>query len=639
MQLSNQELGQILVGQSYLSAEELQSVLQEAEERRMELKTILFEKRLLTSDLLENALAEHYKLPFFDLGANPPSRDIVTVLPEDFARTYSAVVAEYVPNQSITIATSDPAEEGLEEAVRVNIGQEKYIPTGKRAAEADKSKKKALFAKKGSAKPTTKFGGTVKFVYAPQATIRNAFSLYRKPLATRFQSILDKQKKVAPEILEEIFEDAMGLRASDIHFEPQEKDVIVRFRVDGVMHEAGRLPKQFYEGIVNRIKIEANLRIDEHFAAQDGAIRYKSKSGTMDVRVSIIPIVDGEKVVMRLLSEYVRNLTLADLGFSDHYREILERAANKPFGMILTTGPTGAGKSTTLYGLVKMRNRPDVNISTIEDPVEYKIPGINHIQVNAATQLTFAKGLRALVRQDPDVILVGEIRDTETAQIAVNAALTGHLLFSTLHANDSATAIPRLIDMGVEPFLLASTLEVIIAQRLARRICPNCRFSYTIPKDEAMKLFSGAHHYFADDDETVSLYRGKGCHACGETGYRGRVGIYELLEVNKNLEDLIVQKRNSTELLLRAREDGFQFLFEDGLDKVRSGQTTIEELMRIAAPPEDAFFSGNAARGVPMKPKTPKKRKEHDDSDAPNEEDSPHTSDGSADTTSTKDGK
>jgi type II secretory ATPase GspE/PulE/Tfp pilus assembly ATPase PilB-like protein len=269
---------------------------------------------------------------------------------------------------------------------------------------------------------------------------------------------------------------------------------------------------------------------------------------------------------------------------------MLERAANKPFGMIITTGPTGSGKSTTLYGLIKMRNRPDVNVSTIEDPVEYKIPGINHIQVNHATGLDFSKGLRSLVRQDPDIILVGEIRDSETATIAVNAALTGHLLFSTLHANDSATAIPRLIEMGVEPFLLASTLEVIVAQRLARKICPHCRFSYTVTVAEARKLFKGAEHYF-DGDEPVHLYRGKGCEACGNTGYRGRIGIYELLEISKEMEELIVRKANSTELLLKARDNGFMFLFEDGLDKVKAGLTTIEELSRVAAPPEEIYFA------------------------------------------------
>lgn len=597
MQLSNAELGKVLVDQSYLSTDELAQVLKEAEERKVNLRTILFERRLLTSDLLENALSEYYKLPFYDLISKPPTVEIVSALPEEFARSYSAIAVAYDAEKAITVATSDPQREGLEEAIRANVAQKTFIPTGKSALEA--GKKKGGFWGKDAKGPIKKFAGTVTYVYAPEMAVKTAFSFYRKPLATRFQSIIEQQKKVAPEILEEIFNDAMGLKASDIHFEPQEKDVIVRFRVDGVMHEAGRLPKQFYEGIVNRIKIEANLRIDEHYAAQDGAIRYKSKSGTMDVRVSIIPIIDGEKVVMRLLSEYVRNLTLADLGFSDHYREILEHAANKPFGMIITTGPTGSGKSTTLYGLIKMRNRPDVNISTIEDPVEYKIPGINHIQVNHATGLDFSKGLRSLVRQDPDIILVGEIRDSETATIAVNAALTGHLLFSTLHANDSATAIPRLMEMGVEPFLLASTLEVIVAQRLARKICPQCRFSYTITVTEAQKLFRGAEHYFSGD-EPVHLYRGKGCQACGNTGYRGRIGIYELLEITKDMEDLIVLKKNSTDILMKARENGFMFLFEDGLDKVRAGQTTIEELSRVAAPPDENFFTSKNDKPHPI---------------------------------------
>lgn len=599
MHITNADLGNILLKQNYLSEEELKDVLHEAEERRVELRTILFERRLLTADLLENALSEYYKLPFYDLLAKPPPRETVTILPEEFARTFSAI-AIASSDKEISIATSDPSQEGLEEAIRANVGRKTMVLTGKAAKEAEKAKRG--FWGKAAKTEGKKFAGKVTLVYAPKNAVSGTFSLYHKPLATRFQSIIEKQHQVAPEILEEIFEDAMGLKASDIHFEPREEDVVVRFRVDGVMHEAGRLPKQFYEGIVNRIKIEANLRIDEHFAAQDGAIRYKSRAGTMDVRVSIIPIVDGEKIVMRLLSEYVRNLTLTDLGFSDHYRELLEKAAHKPFGMIIATGPTGSGKSTTLYGLIKMRNRPDVNVSTIEDPVEYKIPGINHIQVNIQTGLTFAKGLRALVRQDPDIILVGEIRDTETATIAVNAALTGHLLFSTLHANDSATAIPRLIDMGVEPFLLASTLEVVVAQRLARRICPNCRFSYTIPAREARLLFKGAEHSFTTE-ESVHLYRGKGCDACGNTGYRGRVGIYELLEVNKAIEELIIARASSTEILLRARANGMLFLFEDGLDKVKSGLTTIEELMRVAAPPEEIFFSAHERKTPPAKGK------------------------------------
>jgi type II secretory ATPase GspE/PulE/Tfp pilus assembly ATPase PilB-like protein len=362
--------------------------------------------------------------------------------------------------------------------------------------------------------------------------------------------------------------------------------VVVRFRVDGVLHEAGRIPKEYYEGVVNRMKIASNMHIDEHFMAQDGAIRYDTGNGnTMDIRVSIVPIVDGEKIVLRLLSEYVRSLTLADLGFSEVHRAVLERASHKPFGMILTTGPTGSGKSTTLYALLKLRNHPDVNISTIEDPVEYKVPGINHIQVNTETNLTFANGLRALMRQDPNIILVGEIRDGETASIAVNAALTGHLLFSTLHANDAVTSVPRLLEMGVEPFLLASTLEVVIAQRLVRRICPSCRYSYSVSAAEIPKLFPHSAKFF-ESKKGILLYKGKGCEACGGIGYSGRIGIYELLIITPEIEELIVKRCSSAEIEKLARSKGMRSLFEDGFDKMLAGATTLEELLRVASPPD-----------------------------------------------------
>ncbi len=582
MHISNEQLGDILLKQNYLSEEELKKVLQECTERNVELKQILFEQGLLTAALLENALAEHYKLPIADLVSDAPSPEDIALLPEDFARSQGLVIAKK-DGDTLYVAVSDPSIENLEELIRINVGRKKEAKLPK---DGDKTKKGTMWSSAKDKKEPEKFTGPIKILYAPKSVIDGAYVFYRKPLATRFQSIIENEKQVAPEIMEEIFEDAMGLRASDIHFEPQEKEVIVRFRVDGVMHEAGRIPKLFYEGVVNRIKIESNLRIDEHYSAQDGAIRYKSKTGSaMDVRVSIVPIVDGEKIVMRLLSEYVRTLTLADLGFSEKHRAILTEVSNKPFGMILTTGPTGSGKSTTLYGLLKIRNRPDVNISTVEDPVEYKIPGINHIQVSEKTGLTFSKGLRALVRQDPDIILVGEIRDGETASIAVNAALTGHLLFSTLHANDSATAVPRLIEMGIEPFLLASTLEVIVAQRLARRICPQCRFSYTITAAEARQLFKGAENYFSGE-ELVHFYRGKGCESCGDTGYRGRIGVYEMLLVTKPIEELIIARASSAQILDKAREEGMSLLFDDGLEKVKAGQTTMEELLRIAAPPE-----------------------------------------------------
>ena len=291
---------------------------------------------------------------------------------------------------------------------------------------------------------------------------------------------------------------------------------------------------------------------------------------------------------MRVLASYVRSLTLKDLGFSEQNQQILDEAAHKPFGMLLTTGPTGSGKSTTLYSLIIIRNTPDVNISTIEDPVEYKIAGINHIQANPEADLTFAKGLRALVRQDPDIILVGEIRDGETANIAVNAALTGHLLFSTLHSNDAATAIPRMLDMGVEPFLLASTLEVVIGQRLVRRICPQCRYSYGVKVGEAQHMFPGAKNFFKGRG-SVTFYKGKGCDACGHTGYRGRIGIHELLVVTPEIEELIISEATSTDINNLARKQGMKLMFEDGFDKAMAGHTTIEELMRVAAPPSVVF--------------------------------------------------
>jgi type II secretory ATPase GspE/PulE/Tfp pilus assembly ATPase PilB-like protein len=306
----------------------------------------------------------------------------------------------------------------------------------------------------------------------------------------------------------------------------------------------------------------------------------------MDVRVSIVPIVDGEKVVMRVLSAYVRTITLDDLGFSEKQQEVLKKAAFQPFGMLLTVGPTGAGKSTTLYALVKLRNHPDVNISTIEDPVEYKVPGVNHIQVNPKANLTFASGLRSLVRQDPDIVLVGEIRDGETASISVNAALTGHLLLSTLHANDAATAIPRLLDMGVEPYLVASTLEVVVAQRLVRRLCPHCRYTAMVSREEARTLFPLAGDSLFPADGRLLLYRSKGCERCSQTGYRGRVGIYEVLQITPEMEELIVKRASSSDINDLARRQGMATLFEDGFEKVKRGVTSLEELLRVAAPPE-----------------------------------------------------
>jgi len=591
MALTDIDLGKILLDLSYVSEEDLKKAEGQAKSHGVSLKDALVELDLMSQELYESAIAEHYHMSYYDVDKNPPNAEMVSLLPEDIARTYNAVVVKK-EGETVTVATSDPTNALLEEAVRMNLGQEiSLFPETETDENKQTSRKSAAagrfgFGGKDKKPDRTKFAGKIELVYASRKSIEGFFVHYRKPLATRFQAIIDANRKVAPEILEEIFNDAIQLRASDIHMEPQEKIVVVRFRVDGVLHEAGRIPREYYEGVVNRIKIASNLHIDEHHCAQDGAIRYDTgNGGTMDIRVSIVPIVDGEKIVMRLLSEYVRSLTLADLGFTEEHRKQLEAASRKPFGMILTTGPTGSGKSTTLYALLKLRNHPDVNISTIEDPVEYKVQGINHIQVNPETNLTFAQGLRALMRQDPNIILVGEIRDGETASIAVNAALTGHLLFSTLHANDAATSIPRLLEMGVEPFLLASTLEVVIAQRLVRRICPRCRYTYNVTPEEAGKLFKNADKFFGTKGQ-ILLYKGKGCEACGGIGFQGRIAIHELLVITPEIEKLIVARKSSAEIEAEARKENMESIFEDGFKKVLGGTTTIEELLRVATPPE-----------------------------------------------------
>lgn len=586
MALTDVELKKLLLDLNYVSEEDIKKAEHNAKAHVSSLHESLKELNLMSQDIYESAIAEFYHLKYYDLTKNPPAAEAVTSIPEDIARTYSALVVAKEKGKVI-VATADPTNKLLEEAIRTNLDQEIPIFPDKEDQDKKQTSRKsaAHFSfRKEKKQERKKYGGKMEIVYASKKAIEQFFVHYRKPLATRFQQIIDANKKVAPEILEEIFNDAIALRASDIHFEPQEKIVVVRFRVDGVLHEAGRIPKEYYEGVVNRMKIAANLHIDEHFSAQDGAIRYDTGSGTMDIRVSIVPIVDGEKIVLRLLSEYVRTLTLTDLGFSEKNRETLEKASHKPFGMVLTTGPTGSGKSTTLYALLKLRNHPDVNISTIEDPVEYKVPGINHIQVNPEANLTFANGLRALMRQDPNIILVGEIRDGETASIAVNAALTGHLLFSTLHANDAVTSVPRMLEMGVEPFLLASTLEVVIAQRLVRKICPHCRYSYTVGGGDVHKLFTHAEKFFGKGPQL--LYKGKGCESCGGIGYAGRIAIHELLAITPEVEQLIVKRASSAEIQVVARKAGMESLFEDGFEKVKTGVTTMEELLRVASPPD-----------------------------------------------------
>ncbi len=548
MQLEDAKLKELLVEQDYLSQEDIAAAEEYTKEFGGVFLDYLFREELLTADLLGQAVAEHLNFPYADLNSHVPSKKQVLLIPEEVALEQRVVVFDSTESGPVIITSDAPTEVDMEALAAVFPGRK------------------------------------IELRYSLPEDIDDAHRSYRKTLSTRFSKIIEQNTRIAPEIIEEIVADAILFNSSDIHFEPQVDEVVIRFRVDGVLHEAGRLPKQYYESMVNRIKVQARMRIDEHFAAQDGAIRFQTDRGEMiDMRVSIAPIIEGEKVVIRLLSQYVRNFTLTDLGLGDSDKDKLIEAFKKPHGMILVTGPTGSGKTTTLYAVMKILNTPEVNITTIEDPVEYKLDGVNQIQVNEQTELTFAEGLRSIVRQDPNIILVGEIRDHETAEIAVNAALTGHLLLSTFHSNDAATAIPRLLDMGIEPFLLSSTLETIIAQRLVRKICESCRISSTIDIKEVKKIFPTVKDFFK---EGATLYHGKGCVNCNHTGFDGRTAIYEFISMTPDLANLIMQNPSTQEIWELAQKNGSTSLFEDGVYKVQQGITTLEELVRVANPPE-----------------------------------------------------
>ncbi len=399
-------------------------------------------------------------------------------------------------------------------------------------------------------------------------------------------------KAVGPEdvpivkIVDELLRQGIQSKASDIHIEPSESKTLVRFRIDGILHDVSVIPADLHELIATRIKILSRLRTDEHHATQDGKLRFIFQAEPIDVRVSIVPANFGEKLVLRILSEQDSQNDLESIGFSERDMVKINKYYKRPWGLILATGPTGSGKTTTLYGLLKKLNRREVNISTIEDPIEYSMESVNQVQVNPRTNLDFAAGLRALLRQDPDVIMVGEIRDHETASVAINAAMTGHLVLSTLHTNDAATTLPRLIDMGIQPFLVASTINLAIAQRLVRKICQDCREVRRVPDEvlvaarKQLPIELIQKHQL--DAPAVNLYYGKGCSTCDMSGYRGRTIIAEVLEMTDGVKALIMDERNASEIEDQARKEGMVTIIEDGLEKIFKGVTTLEELLRVA---------------------------------------------------------
>ncbi|MCX6763550.1 MAG: GspE/PulE family protein, partial [Candidatus Moranbacteria bacterium] len=437
---------------------------------------------------------------------------------------------------------------------------------------------------------------------------------YEKSLKAEFGDIIDKSSSeiIQGEAKEDLEKIAQGLpiirivdtlikhavlqEASDIHIEPDEKEVRVRYRIDGILHDAMTLPKQVKDGIVARIKVLSNLKLDEHRVPQDGRFKIDKDGKKLSFRVSILPIFDGEKIVMRILDESSKGLTLEQVGLYGRDLEVIHQQIKKPNGMVLITGPTGSGKTTTIYTVLDILNTPGVNISTIEDPIEYRMPRINQTQVYPKVGLTFATGLRALLRQDPNIIMVGEIRDEETMKIAIHSAMTGHLVLSTLHTNSAAGALPRLLDMGAEPFLVASTLNVVAAQRLVRKLCVDCREEYKLD-DTALKALEASYNMefllevikqragmkidAGAGWKDITLYRPVGCEQCSKTGYHGRIGIFEVLEMNDEIGKMITQKATAEEIENKAREHGMTTMMEDGFIKAAQGATSIEEVVRV----------------------------------------------------------
>lgn len=522
--------------------------------RSQSLVTSLTESGVLNEEQLAAIIAGYYKVPYITLSKVTIPEDVAHIIPERVARKQKAI-AFARDASGIKVALSDPANSQILNLVSRKTG-EKVLPYWASDAEIE---------------------GTIQlYKKALQKTIDELLKEYIKQ-ATLYQGDLPIIK-VVDVLINAAYQD----RASDIHIEPEEKTSLIRFRIDGVLQDVLRVPREIHERIISRIKVLSNLRTDEHLSAQDGKMVEKLEEENLDIRVSIIPVTEGEKAVLRLLSGHSREYTLADLGMNPGDLQKVTNAFNKSYGMILSTGPTGSGKTTSIYAILKILNTREKNIMTIEDPVEYRIAGANQVQVNAKTDLTFANGLRSILRQDPNVIFVGEIRDSETAAIAVNAALTGHLVLSTLHTNDAATAIPRLSDMKVEPFLVASTVNIIIAQRLVRQICSSCKGEEKVAVAEIVKHFPQelVQKYFGAKTDVV-LHKGRGCKVCRQTGYLGRIGLFEVLEVTKNIRKLISEKVDSDVISKAARSEGMKTMLEDGLEKVAEGATTIEEVIRV----------------------------------------------------------
>ncbi|MCP9456273.1 MAG: type II secretion system ATPase GspE [Nitrospira sp.] len=557
-------LGRILGERFKLSNAKLEEALAHQQEKGGRLGEVLLHLRMLREEELLEGLALQFGLPWMpQLETVAVDHDLIKKVPITFCRRYRVLPLRQEEG-TVLVASTDPLETVALDDLRLLLGKpiKPVLTTGA-----------ALLARLNRA-----YDETANPAGAEQVMEDIAASESLDQLAHELdepQDLLDATDE-APiiRLVNSVLFQAVRQRASDIHFESFERGLVIRYRIDGVLYPVLTPPKHLQASIIARIKIMAGLNIAEKRLPQDGRFAIRTAGKDIDLRVSVLPTSHGERVVLRLLEKETRLLNLSEMGFSGGRLSTIHRLIQLAHGMILVTGPTGSGKTTTLYAALSHINSSDKNIITIEDPVEYQLPGIGQMQVNPKINLTFAAGLRSILRQDPDVIMIGEIRDRETAEIAIHASLTGHLVFSTLHTNDAASAATRLIDMGIEPFLVASSVVAVLAQRLIRKICPDCKTPYKPSAEELSRLD-------LPSQTDLTLYRGAGCQACSQTGYRGRTGIFELMVLDDEIRRLIGSKADASTIKQAAVAKGMMTLKQDGAERVLQGQTSLEEVMRI----------------------------------------------------------
>lgn len=567
MNVSPKPLLKILVEKNLLTQSEADHLEVISLQKNIPIDQLILEKTTVPKIEIIKAIAQIKNIPYVDLSEKPIDSQALGFVSETIARKYNILPYHFDQKLStLYIASANPGDLSILDFLEKKTGKKVVFAL----TDIDEIKKAINIAYSQGLSPEVK---EALKEYLPNQQIK----------INRDNNIVIDEAPVA-KIVSTIVEFSIKSRASDIHIEPEENRTKVRYRIDGILQEKLSLPKSIHEALVSRIKILSEMKIDEKRIPQDGRFNFKVDGEEVDLRVSTLPTVNGEKVVMRLLKKTGGIPDLGDLGLRGTQLKEVEESILKPYGIILITGPTGSGKTTTLYSILSRLNKPSVNIMTLEDPVEYQIPGINQVQINPQAGLTFASGLRSFLRQDPNIILVGEIRDKETTQLAIQAALTGHLVFSTLHTNDSSTAIPRLIDLGAEPFLIASVLTAVVAQRITRRICPHCKTSYQPVKqvEENIKSVLGNLYPKKFQSQPLLLYKGSGCNECNQTGYLGRIAIFEVLRVSPTINRMILQQESAKNIEEQAKKEGLITMKQDGYLKALEGVTTIEEVLRVA---------------------------------------------------------